>query len=500
MVYSVLTEPVIPVLLPDGSKTQAGIYEVLLRAHEIRDVEGETPLERYAILRLLIAFAMDMLHPKDSFARRDLLEMERFDPSVLNDYIELCEKNGPRFDLFDSEHPFLQSKYDESLDAKAEKPIAVIIHSLPSGNNHVFLDHRAANTHAVPYSRAFQALVASYVFCVSGTAGPSSVNNTPPIYAVMLGKTLFETIILNMLSESEVKPLSYGTGLVPWRKERKVIPKEKIADISLLEGLTWFPRRITLIPEEGKVKRVFCQAGLDFKGNERWNDPHVPKFKKNDETYGTVKPELGKSFWRDIGAMMYDHDGKKIRQPLTMRCITNVIDREDLPLWIPVRGTGLITNQAAYTGWLEDTLTIPSSLLYDQENAECFRADALFLESIRSQIFISVQRYVDRTRSGSIGKEHEVSMQCQLFFLQGAHDLLFGQVMKEINDGTPSKEHSEHFCDATKSLLQETFRHVLQASGSDSKALMGQMEAENDIWRTFYKLTEERMKDHAGTT
>lgn len=79
MAYSVLTEPVIPVLWPDGTSTAVGIREAFLRAHEIRDIQGETPLERYALLRLLIAFAMDMLHPRTSYDRRDLLDEGQFD-------------------------------------------------------------------------------------------------------------------------------------------------------------------------------------------------------------------------------------------------------------------------------------------------------------------------------------------------------------------------------------------------------------------------------------
>ena len=103
MVYSVLTEPVIPVLLPDGTNTSVGIREAFLKAYEIRDIQGDTPLERYALLRLLIAFAMDMLHPKNSFARRDLLEAGQFDAEAFDAYIALCEKDGPRFNLFDPE-------------------------------------------------------------------------------------------------------------------------------------------------------------------------------------------------------------------------------------------------------------------------------------------------------------------------------------------------------------------------------------------------------------
>ena len=500
MVYSVLTEPVIPVLWPDGTSSAIGIRETFLRAHEIRDIQGETPLVRYALLRLLIAFAMDMLQPKNSYARQDLLEEGRFDQGVFDQYIELCEKDGPRFDLFDPDHPFMQSKYDEKLDAKAEKPVASIVHSLPSGNNHVFIDHRTANLHALSIPQAFQAMLTSYLFCVSGTAGPSSVNNTPPVYAIIVGDNLFHTIILNMLSEKETGALPYGPGAVPWRKERTIVPKEKVADVSLLEGLTWMPRRITLIPNENnQVLQVYCQAGLDFKGNDLWNDPHVPKFKKKDETYGTIKPELGRALWRDAGTFMYDHDGTVVRQPQALRCLSNIFDRDEIPTMVSVRAVGLATNQAAYTGWTEEELSLPSSLLTQQEQAEQFRMDISLLETMQAQIMFYVQRYVDKLRNGGIGKEHEIATQCQQFFLHGAHDLLFGQAMDEIARFVSEKEHAEHFCESVKGLLQETINQVLRVSGTDAKAIMQQMEAEKWIWISWKKQTEERMKGYAGS-
>lgn len=269
MGYSVLTEPVIPVLMLDGKVKDIGIKGVFLEAHHIKDISGSNPLERYAVLRLLIAFAMDMIHPETSYDRMDLLQAGRFDADTLEEYIRVCDQDGPRFDLFDPVSPFLQSKYDERLDAKAKKPIAVILHALPSGNNHIFIDHRLADSHQISIPSAFRALCASYVFCVGGTAGPSSVNNTPPLFAVMIGQNLFETIVINMLSKAEAAPLQFGLGDVPWRKQRAVIPGERVASVSLLEGLTWMPRRITLICEDNSemVSSVYCQAGLDFRGN-----------------------------------------------------------------------------------------------------------------------------------------------------------------------------------------------------------------------------------------
>ena len=501
MSYSVLYEPVISVRMPDDSFKSIGMRESILSAHLIEDIVGSNPLERYAVLRLLIAFAMDMMHPKTGYDRKELLQAGRFDPNIVDAYIADCEKDGPRFDLFDPEYPFIQSKYDEKLDEKAEKPVAVILHALPSGNNHVFIDHRSADSHSIAVPDAFRALCASYVFCAAGLAGPSGVNNTPPLYTVMRGASLFETIVINMISEAEAKPLPYGTGEVPWRKNRVVIPKEQVAAVSLLEGMTWMPRRITLIREQdgGTIRRVYCQAGLDFKGNDLWNDPHVPRFRKKDNTFGTVKPELGRELWRDAGTLLYDHDSKKIRQPMTLRCLMNVYDEEDLPVWIVLRTAGLITNQAAYTGWCEGELSLPSVFLYDQDKADVFRDDILLIEQLQSQIYINVQRYYDKPRVKGSSAEHEIAVQCQQYFLKAAHDLLFGDGITEICGDASAKEHSQHICAAVKKLIQNTLTHVLYATGNSTNSMMKQIEAEKWIWISFNKTTKERMEQYAGS-
>lgn len=501
MAYSVLTEAVIPVLLPDGKEKCIGIKELFLEAHHLRDISGGNPLERYALLRLLIAFAMDMLHPENGYGRMDLLQAGKFDADMLDAYIRDCEKDGPRFDLFDPEYPFLQSRYDEVLDEKARKPAAAILHALPSGNNHIFIDHRLANSHRISIPEAFRALCASYVFCVSGTAGPSSVNNTPPLYAVMIGGNLFETIVLNMVSKAEAAPLLYGEGDTPWRAQRIIVPKEQVAAVSLIEGLTWMPRRITLInvQDSDVIENVYCQAGLDFRGNDLWNDPHVPKFRKKDDSFGTVKPDLGREVWRDVGSLLYDHDSRQIRQPLAIRCLKNVYDDDELPDWVIIRTAGLITNQAAYTGWSESELSIPSLFLYDDDKASVFREDIQLIESLQSMIYSNVQRYSDKPRSGSVGEEHEIASQCRQYFLKAAHDYLFGKDLLEIKDSIPEIEHSKSFCEAVWKMIQDTLTRVLHATGNDTDAIMRQMEAEKWIWINYHKIMKEREEQYAGS-
>lgn len=501
MPYSVLTEPVIPVLMPDGEEKSIGIRDVFLEAHQIKDISGSNPLERYALLRLLIAFAMDMLHPETSYDRMDLLQTGQFDAAVLDSYIQECEKDGPRFDLFDPVHPFLQSRYDEKMDAKAKKPAATIFHALPSGNNHIFIDHRLAISHRIGIPEIFRALCATYVFCVSGTAGPSSVNNTPPLFTIVIGRNLFETVLINMVSKAEAAPLDYGVGDPPWRKQRIIVPKEQVASVSLIEGLTWMPRRITLIHEKDSnvIENLYCQAGLNFKGNDLWNDPHVPKFRKKDDTFGTVKPDLSREVWRDVGSLLYDHDSRQIRQPLAIRCLKNIYDDDDIPEWVMIRAAGLITNQAAYTGWNESELSIPSLFLYNEEKAGTFREDIHLIELLQAMIYSNVQRCFDKPRNSSPGEEHEAASQCKQYFLKAAHDFLFGEDLMEIRNDTPAAEHNVFFGKIIRKLIQDTLTQILHAMGNDSDAIMRQMEAEKWIWINYHKIMKEREEQYAGS-
>ena len=505
MAYSVLEAPVIPVLMKDGARTVVGIRDAFLLAHDIRDIQEITPLERYAILRMLIAFAMDMLHPKDSYARRDLWDQKKFDAVAFDRYVDLCEEDGPRFDLFDSNHPFLQSRYDETLDAKptAKKSVATLFHALPSGNNHIFFDHRLENTQAVSFAEAFRALCACYLFCISNKSGPGSINNTPSLYAVIVGNNLFETLIINMLSEKEALPVSYGTGTVPWRNGKKVIPREEVPDVTLLQALTWMPRRITLIPEDHQtVREVYFQSGLNFRGNNRWKDPHVPYSRKKENIlFSTIKPEFGRSIWRDVGSLLYDHDDGKVRPPQVVRCLENILENDEKPEWIPIRTSGLIVSggrTAKYEDWCEEELRLPAVLLYDYILANQFRADIEAVENVQKILYSNVKKYVDNPRSESTdNKQDEIAQQCRQHFLNKAHDLLFGECLDEICKGIPEQEHADHFCDAVKKLLQDTLSDIMKKTGNSTKSLKKQMNAEKWIWKKFGTAVKKRKEGYA---
>ena len=118
--YNLMDRPWIPVTMTDGSFQCLSIVEVLERADRIHSIDGDIPLQRFALVRLLLAIIYgtfghlcvseqsdqdydDVSHWKMLFGsgserREDVL------PALLN----YCSYYRERFDLFDNAAPFYQ--------------------------------------------------------------------------------------------------------------------------------------------------------------------------------------------------------------------------------------------------------------------------------------------------------------------------------------------------------------------------------------------------------
>ena len=136
MSYNVLREPWIP--MSDGHKYS--LWDCLEHAHEMERISCASPLETYAVHRFLCAFVMDALQLPNKRARLLLLKQGRFDMAVFDAYVGLCEQEDVSFDLFDKNRPFMQAGYNPKFDLTT-KPVAALASELPSGNNHIFLEH-----------------------------------------------------------------------------------------------------------------------------------------------------------------------------------------------------------------------------------------------------------------------------------------------------------------------------------------------------------------------
>lgn len=331
--FDVIKEPCVPVRMKSGEFLDLSIRDVFLKAHEILSVSTENYFEEFGIKRLLSCMFMDWVRPKDDEELEDLYSIGAFDITSFDKYIEECEKESDVFNLFSKETPFLQTKYNNELD-KSDKILGIenLFYDLPSSTNHIFFYKKYPK---VLPKDAFRGLTAINLFLYGSGGGGhcGGVNGDSPYYIWIKGNNLFQEIILNSISIETLKdntndliPYSNGIGeSVIWRRKSEIKIQNPFENISLLEGMTFMGRRLTLfIDKEGYVNKVSINHASKFlNSNNAWRDPHCCYFYreiKNKETnkkiYGKVpkKPNDSDYIWMNED-FLYNFD--KQYKPLT---------------------------------------------------------------------------------------------------------------------------------------------------------------------------------------
>lgn len=293
--FNVLYEPWIPVIGLDGSYKELGILPCLEQAHNLREIRDPAPIVEFGLYRLLVAFVLDALmsannRPTDVLDLCDLITKGRFDMSVINSYVKSC---GDVFDLFHPQHPFLQVK----MEGAEIKPLAAMFPAVPSGTNTGLWHHEHEDEIAVSPKQSARLLTSIPPFMTAGGAGLSpSINKAPPVYLLPIGKNLFETIIINVPCHEEQFS---GEEPAAWRNSR--IPGEKRSHATVVEALTWRPRRIQLIPGD-PVKQMRFEKGDSAEFD--WIDSNVAYIYEKDKVV-PIRMRENRPLWRDAGPLLF---------------------------------------------------------------------------------------------------------------------------------------------------------------------------------------------------
>jgi len=300
-----------------GRARRLSLRDILVEAHELRAIEHHIPIVEAGLQRLMIALALDIFHPKTMSELADLLKLGRFNTSDIDEYFI---RYADHFSLFSSTRPFLQ----DAAAGGAEKPIAALLPSRPSGTNAVHWNHGHESDFAVTPGEAALLLTTIAPFMTAGGAGLSpSINGAPPWYVMIAAETLFETTALNLW----VHHPNIKRGAPAWRRTTPLQTETRQSSASLLQGLTWMPRRIRLIPGAGGrsslsgeespvlVHAMYFTAGeaCDF-GYPTWIDPNVAYVISKDKT-NPLRPREDRDPWRDVGALalLEEQSGGDIR-------------------------------------------------------------------------------------------------------------------------------------------------------------------------------------------
>lgn len=500
MKYDVLTEPWITVVTLDGKTEETGIRGFFEKAHLYRDVVFDSPLEVYAVQRMLIAFLMDAYSPERARDRKKLLQKGRFDMEVIDRYIVDCRAEGVTFDLFDKERPFMQAPYDAELDEGKSKPAANLFFSVPNGTKHIHFNHSLEGDHIFTPAQCLRGILALQVFAIpDGSGYRYSVNGGICYFVLISGKNMFEQLVLNMLSKDESKPMTWDDPPVAWRDTSKLIPDSVYADVSILCGMTWQPRRITLIPDEdGMIREIHYKKGRYFIQNGRWRDPHV-SFKDGN----LLKPEVGRKPWRDVGALVVSGTGNECDAATVIKQLEFMDVPYDFAL-LKIYSIQQGDKVAKILSIVSDSINIPTNIIESNEKGDRLRIDMAFIEKVAGYLYITVREFEISKHDEKDWNENKWKKKkigwannAQAEFFDRIHTFIFSEylpVLGKADTAIPGwqKEAMDLLTDTAIAIADEIVSEYYVRFSDTARCLKAQVKAEQSYHATMMKLKKGR--------
>lgn len=412
--FDVLSEGWIPVIDLTGERRKLGIWETLETANTLREISDISVMVEYGLYRFLSVFLMDALRPRTTGDLEDLLEDGEFPMDSIAEYVQICRREGVSFDLFDPKRPFMQTPYCSKWD-KQEKPVGVLDYTLPTGNNHLHYDHREPGSISMAYDQAARHLISAQIFCTSGAQGyPSNVNASPPYFTVVKGRNLFETLVYGLSVTDRIENLDDPP--VSWRNTEPVEPKKEVVRTSWLYGMLFPARRITLIPDEGKVSRIYHSQGLNYTAKENWEDPYVT-YLEGKQGRSPWRPKAEKAVWRNLSDLV---DVKGKTAPKTFRQFFE-LEKESEEAAISLYGVQ--TSQGSYLNIARYDLSIPAYLTQDEDYIRYIKACVSAAEECASGLKRSLAGTPDITAAVTAQSVQRYYDQCEHLFWRYCRNL-----------------------------------------------------------------------------
>lgn len=383
-----------------------GLRDVLVRSHELADVELPLPPASAVLWRMLALITARITgldqapgkNPKSRWqARRArLLSEGRLDPAAVDAYFA---EHAGRFDLFHPERPWLQ---DPRLREECPKSSGVnkLAWGRTAGQNQVWLGghHHDLDPRPLDTAEAAWHLLATLGYGPSGrctsrvvrgrneanvTAGPlrGTVSYHP------LGRTLFESLVLNI-------PYP-GTGevdLAPWERpdlnDPLGLPEEPTGLAGLL--VNQFRHAVLLQPSPDGSQVV--DAWVTWAWRERGAPPELdPHFIHQTSKEGRVYPrpaQAERAVWRDLDSLLrHGEDDGNHRPRILGDCTSRTQVPQEVLDTLRLRAFGFDQDgQTRDKQWF--TATTPAVLRWlvdsetdDTENARIVRRIALARKS-----------------------------------------------------------------------------------------------------------------------
>ncbi|GII05488.1 type I-E CRISPR-associated protein Cse1/CasA [Planobispora takensis] len=386
MIFDLMEQRWLPVELVNGSSDEVGLRDVLLEARKLRRLAAETPTMTAALYRLILALAHRVYGPADTDAWEKVWK-DGFTAGPLERYLT---DYPDRFDLFDSQRPFLQCP---PLAKCPPSSVAKLVLDRASGNNVTLFDHTtSAEQITLEAGQAARWLVTVHAYDPGGTKTPyqnvkSSIRGLANYFGVVVveGGTLHETLMLNMPIYNPKRGQPQPTAVQDqpaWESAAFPNPEpDQRSSQGWTDLLTWQSRRILLLPRESETGPVVAGvviapgtelrdelAGVELMSAFR-RPPRKPRQKKWEE-FRPVRLDERRGVWRHTETLLLAGDEHQRRRPRALDHIAELVEdgviSDDTVYTLRVFGQRLGAQAAVVQSWSEEAVAAPVALLRAQ--------------------------------------------------------------------------------------------------------------------------------------
>lgn len=363
-----------------GNQIEYGILDVLLKAHDLREICDDSPLATVAVHRMLLAILyrafgriLDTSHWK---ARYQVGKFASED--ALGDYLT---KWHDRFFLFDAIHPFMQIAELDLNDYKANGEVAKdrtdglmrLAKEAPDKGGRILFDHRMG-TERPEYDckRIVRMILSAQSFegtgiASSGKIGDQKIAPTPCLFAPCVdglclwlqGANLFETLMLNLV------PDKFCAGDLPAWEDDQLL---KAATQSWTTPVN-FTGTVQRFASISRFIRVLDQKSMFFTNGLKTildsDDPMKAYTRESsDKPYVAVKLRVHKSPWRDAHAL-FAVGASNRKPPESLNFAARLACAGVISVITPYRANvvGLATNKGKGLLWRQECMPVSGQLL-----------------------------------------------------------------------------------------------------------------------------------------
>lgn len=229
---NVLTSPWLEVFDRDANLKAISPVDAIEHSSSLLQIVESSPLDLFAAHRFLLT----LLYWKGGTTPKEL-RSQLLSGKGLSKFCDGLRSESDSFEVFDAKRPFLQ---DPSVAAGKKLSAASLFAELAAGTNLSHFHHADDKSAQLCLRCATLGLLRLVPWTQSGGAGKSpSIHGAPPISILALGEHLGETLSRNLVDIPKIR-----IGKPQWSGQFKPTPGDDAP--SLMEALTWNPRRVHL--------------------------------------------------------------------------------------------------------------------------------------------------------------------------------------------------------------------------------------------------------------